>query len=296
MSEDGERSVRRPSRMQEMMRKKLVAAGRAPPDPQPPPCVASQHPIVQELLEAGGQIMYEKFSKCLIKHACGTKVTKLHGRKSRRSEPEAMQFIREKTSIPVPRIHEVGEQYFTMDLIPNAETLEDAWETTLSDDDRSLVRRQMRDYITQLHAIKSPDGMICSLGGGPAIDSRLFLHEGGPFSTESAYSDFLVSDLGGDEHASIAGMIRRQMREDHDIVLTHGDLHAINILVRLGEGVVGIIDWELAGYYPEHVDFVKPYRPFISRCGYYRELHDIFPRVFEAEFAVDQLLSQWGRH
>lgn len=63
---------------------------------------------------------------------------------------------------------------------------------TLSEDDCALVRRQLRNYINELRAIKSPDGVICTFGGRPAVDSRLSLHEGGPLSNESDNNDFLV--------------------------------------------------------------------------------------------------------
>lgn len=66
------------------------------------------------------------------------------------------------------------------------------------------------------------------------------------------------------EDTGVRDIIRSQMREreDHQIVLTHGDLHAINVLARPGVGVVAIIDWELAGFYPEYLEMVRPYRPF----------------------------------
>lgn len=73
----------------------------------------------------------------------------------------------------------------------------------------------------------------------------------GPFADEAAYNELLISDLAG--HSIVPDMIRTQMRTDHDIVLTHGDLHAINIMVQPEVGVVAIIDWELAGYYPEYI-------------------------------------------
>jgi len=34
-------------------------------------------------------------------------------------------------------------------------------------------------------------------------------------------------------------------------VFTHGDLSSLNVLVR-GDQIVGIIDWETAGWYPSY--------------------------------------------
>ncbi|KAK3939229.1 putative kinase [Diplogelasinospora grovesii] len=280
-------------RLRKLVREKLRARGQQPPDSPPPPPKPFVNPLTRELLDAGGEVIYEKLSCWLVKHACGTRVTKFNHHGIRPSEVEAMRFVSEHTSIPVPRVYDVGERHFTMEFI-EGETLDRAWENTLSVEDRALVGRQLRDYIDQLRAIKSPDGIICSFGGRPAVDSRLFFHEGGPFANEAAYNDFLVSDLTG--HSSVRDMIRTQMRADHEIVLSHGDLHAINIMARPGVGVVGIVDWELAGYYPEYLDLLKLFRPAIWECGYYKELLNIFPQRYDAEFVVDMVLTQWSRH
>lgn len=39
-------------------------------------------------------------------------------------------------------------------------------------------------------------------------------------------------------------------------VLTHGDLSSLNILVR-GDKVVGIIDWETAGWFPHYWEYAR---------------------------------------
>lgn len=49
--------------------------------------------------------------------------------------------------------------------------------------------------------------------------------------------------------------------KNHDIVMTHGDFSPRNIIVQ-GSKVVGIVDWEMSGYYPEYWEYVKAmYRP-----------------------------------
>lgn len=40
------------------------------------------------------------------------------------------------------------------------------------------------------------------------------------------------------------------------IIFTHGDLVPRNIMVRNG-GIVSILDWEMAGFYPEYWEYVK---------------------------------------
>jgi hypothetical protein len=205
----------------------MRAQGRPFPDSPPPlPTLAESHPLARELLVAGGKVVQEKIASWVVKHACGTKITKFRSGGIRHAEVDAIRFVSEHTTIPVPRVLDVGEEHLTTQFI-EGETLREAWEKTLSADDRLLVARQLRGYISQLRAIKSPDGVICSFGGRPAIDVRFRYPEGGPFADEAAFNDFLVSDLIGDLHGdeSIRSMIRSQMRHDHEIVLTHGDLH-----------------------------------------------------------------------
>ncbi|KAK3292533.1 kinase-like domain-containing protein [Chaetomium fimeti] len=280
-------------RLRARYREKLQARGIKPPPSPPPPLEPILDPLGQELLDAGGEIISERYGRWVIKHACGTRVTKFPYGGVRPSEVEALRFVAGHTSIPVPRVYDVGERHFTMDFIPG-ETVKQAWDRTLSAEDRALVARQLRDYITQLRAVKSPDGSICSFGGREVIDNRWTPVKGGPFADEAAYNEFLVSGLR--EQAAVREMVRAQLRlrADHEIVLTHGRLDATNIIVQPGVGVVGIVGWEDAGYYPEYFELVVIIGGV--RCGYYGELLNIFPQRYDAEFAVEQVITQWSKH
>jgi aminoglycoside phosphotransferase (APT) family kinase protein len=44
--------------------------------------------------------------------------------------------------------------------------------------------------------------------------------------------------------------------KNHKIVLTHGDFASRNVLVQ-DTKVVTVLDWELSGYYPEYLEYVK---------------------------------------
>lgn len=133
--------------------------------PPPPPTLAESHPLARELLDAGGKVIHETLSCWVVKYARGTRVTKFHISGIRPAEVEVMRFVSEHTTIPVPRVYDVGERHFTMEFM-EGETLKKAWENTLSVEDRALVARQLRDYINQLRVIKSPDGAICSSAAG----------------------------------------------------------------------------------------------------------------------------------
>ena len=45
---------------------------------------------------------------------------------------------------------------------------------------------------------------------------------------------------------------------EHEIVFTQGDLRPDNIMVKKGR-VTAIIDWEMAGWYPDYWEFAKAF-------------------------------------
>ena len=51
-------------------------------------------------------------------------------------------------------------------------------------------------------------------------------------------------------------MTRMLSSHKHNIVFTHADFRPTNVIVKDGH-VAGIIDWEMAGWYPEHWEFVN---------------------------------------
>jgi aminoglycoside phosphotransferase len=64
----------------------------------------------------------------------------------------------------------------------------------------------------------------------------------------------------------LAELIAFYQQAENEIVLTHGDLSSLNKLI-CGDDVVGIIDWETAGWFPVYWEyttakFVNPMNPF----------------------------------
>lgn len=173
-------------------------------------------------------------------------------------------------------------------------TLEEAWED-LSDTEAAAIGEQLRDYLTQLRSLRG--SFIGSFDGGPAIDSRMFINEGGPFRTVSEYIDFVLSDppRNWPGSAPMHSIVRSQMRPHYDVVFTHGDLKSTNILVK-GSRIKPIIDWEYAGYYPEYLEYVSALRGTTWRCPYYAALLEIFPKRYDAEYVADFLVSKITRN
>lgn len=192
------------------------------------------------------------------------------------AEAETMRFIRENTSIPVPKVRKVFRDKQTkhlaiaMQYIEGA-TLEDVWQD-LEDIDRDTVVEQLRCYMDELRNFKgtfigSIDGTVCN--------DPYFYHAiggNGPFPDENEFNQGIVEAMRDDRSTCLlekASELWLKNMNGHESVLTHNDLEPRNILID-GSEVVGILDWENAGYYPEYWEYCKTLRranldsPFIA--------------------------------
>lgn len=99
--------------------------------------------------------------------------------------------------------------------------------------------------------------VIGGMVGGPAIDHKPVICEGGPFSSEAEWNEWIPGAITEPMYQPTRRMVGNQLRTDHRIVLTDGDLHGTNILVRDGR-IVALPDWEHAGFYYKYVEFLGP--------------------------------------
>ncbi|KAH8830370.1 kinase-like domain-containing protein [Flagelloscypha sp. PMI_526] len=174
-----------------------------------------------------------------------------------------MLFLAENTRIPVPSIYKVwtfstGIPAFLMQWFDDAFTLEERW-PMLSESDKSVIAIQVHSIINELRNIPQPriiQGQICQFDGSACWDERLKSQHCGPFSSEKSFNDFRLSLLDHFYWEPGARMqidqLRSQLKSDHRIVLTHGDLAAKNILLDDSNTVIALLDWEMSGWRPEH--------------------------------------------
>lgn len=116
---------------------------------------------------------------------------------------------------------------------------------------------QLRTMIDEMRRIPKPDARICNADGGSLWDCRLptSLDRYGPFADTQELHSFLRNKLEkAPPHPEVDEMIELQKRDWGQPVFTHGDLSSLNILVR-GDNVVGIVDWETAGWYPPYWEY-----------------------------------------
>ncbi|ROT42209.1 kinase-like protein [Sodiomyces alkalinus F11] len=186
------------------------------------------------------------------------------------TEAATMEFVAANTSIPVPRVHcafiHNNMAYIVMERV-RGRSIAGAWKS-LSEADMKSILTQLRTMLQELRALPPPPGAgVQSCVGGSLMDSRIphARPRFGPFSTIQAFHKWLRKDYRLEDHPPIKDdgdrkgvelMIAMQDGPWPPPVFTHGDLNPSNILVR-GDRVVGIIDWEFAGWYPHYWEYTS---------------------------------------
>ncbi|KAF4635892.1 hypothetical protein G7Y89_g2199 [Cudoniella acicularis] len=178
-------------------------------------------------------------------------------------EASTMQFIAQHTSIPVPKVHctftRKGWTYIAMERI-NGEMMGQGW-VNRSDESKAKLLAQLKGLIEEMRKIQPPEGQgVSNVDGGQLWDCRIpgktLCH--GPFESIDDFHRYLRGgfDAHPDHYPEVSRLIELQDRPWPGPVFTHGDLSSLNILIR-GDEVVGIIDWETAGWYPSYWEYTS---------------------------------------
>lgn len=206
-------------------------------------------------------------------------------------EARNLEFLASYPHLAVPKCYGHGylplddgfgeqTQYIITDYI-EGQTLAEAF-PTLSPIDKKEVLRLVHEQVTQYRNIPDP-GYLGSVGNKPYIHNLFMMFPAGnpkdkaeysgPFAT---YHDFVESLMErartkkDDERyipttEIICNMARKVLR-NHRSVWTHADLAPKNIMLTKlgtnpddGSGIfrVTVIDWEIAGFYPEWWEYVE---------------------------------------
>lgn len=209
-------------------------------------------------------------------------------------EASAIRFIHENTSIPVPKIYcaftRKGSTYIVMEKI-QGEMLGIGWGER-NDDSKAKILEQLKRMVAEMRSIPPPQGQkpgVCNVHGGSIWDSRLpgtsMRH--GPWESVHEFHKYLRGGFEADpnHYPEVSNLIALQDKDRWPLVFTHGDLSSLNVLVR-GDKVVGIIDWETAGWYPSYWEYTTASQ--VSPMNYFwrREIDnflDPLPEELEME-------------
>jgi aminoglycoside phosphotransferase (APT) family kinase protein len=218
------------------------------------------------------------------------------GRRITLDERPALKLA-ERYDLPVPHVYDAyhgpieGEAAIHTDFIPG-EKLDSIW-PTMSAEEKASICQQLRDILTTMRTIPWNTGLIGSCSGGEARDIPPYSNYcGGPFPDEKTFNSDFYFDLVGTVPSAIRSALYQQIRSDHRIVFSHGDLATHNILVGNGR-ITGLLDWENAGWYPEHWDYIKFFERYCKSKDWKECAEGIFPETYEHELAYHQALLRW---
>ncbi|EFE44535.1 hypothetical protein TRV_00671 [Trichophyton verrucosum HKI 0517] len=209
------------------------------------------------------------------------------------TEAATMQFVAENTSIPVPKVHcafvHKGRAYIVMERIRSP---------SISSNIQPEIFSQLKDILQELRALKPPPGTgVHSFAGGSLYDSRIARCQPrfGPFKTIHDFHYWLrdgfeppedrPKQIEPDEWEDLKEMVEMQDGPWPEPVFTHGDLNPSNILVREGK-VVGIIDWEFAGWYPPYWEYTAAFNVMLTNTqwqGLIGKFLDPYPEQLKME-------------
>jgi aminoglycoside phosphotransferase (APT) family kinase protein len=214
----------------------------------------------------------------------------------RSHEAETLRFIAANTTIPVPKVHDIHWQdgqlvSIVMDYMPG-KRLDEAWDT-LDADQKLSIADELHSYINQLRNLKGD--YIGAIDRGKAIIGQIASIEGGPFDSEQQFNEFILGDIVKSAPDILRHYAKSALLDNHEIVFTHADFAPRNILVEGGR-VTAVLDWEYAGWYPEHWEYIqalKQLRPMPDRPGY---LARILPPRYEREYIGMCFLARLLRH
>lgn len=245
--------------------------------------------------EEDGTILHSLFSRKVAR--INDRLVVKSGRSLRAHEAPTLRFISANTSIPVPKVHEVrckdGEiEAIVMDYMPG-ERLDQAWET-MNETQKLFVADQLHGYLGQLRELKG--SYIGAVDHGKAIIGNHSVVEGGPFETEREFNDFILSGIVRKAPDLLRHYAKHALFENHEIVFTHADFAPRNILVDESYHVTAILDWEDAGWYPEHWEYIKALRDLMPMPDWTDYLSRILEPRYEQEYIGMSWLGRILRH
>jgi aminoglycoside phosphotransferase (APT) family kinase protein len=235
-------------------------------------------------------------SGCTVKQYPDNTVVK-KGRRVKLDEHSALELAAQLL-LPVPHVYEAkkdpidGENSIRMDFMPG-ERLDLVW-PNMTADEKDGICRQLREILNTMRSVPWTNGLVGSCSGGTVRDCRQYCdYTGGPFSDEASFNPFYF-DLVRTTPDPIREALRQQLRDDHRIVFSHGDLAQHNILVKNGQ-ITGLLDWEYAGWYPEHWDYIKFFERPCKHRDWKNCARQIFPQCYDDELAAHQAIVRWQR-
>ena len=275
------------------------------------------------LLEAiqHGQVLWDGDSKTVkIDLPDGKPAVVRYGKHVRISEALAVQHVQKHSSaiIPVAPVIAVysskntDEESSTVNYIISewiqGIVLENVW-SQLSTSEKDTLVSQLRGIISAIRQVPIDNPQeektyyIGSVGRNPCGDP--LLADLGPFADINEFNQALLDLAKPYFRHSYIHIIRRLLTRtlDYRIVFTHGDIAPRNIIVRQNPQqqshgsweIAAILDWECAGFYPEHWEYVKCLNAVKWSSDWGERAQFLLERHYDEEFMLDTRLRFFYR-
>lgn len=199
----------------------------------------------------------------------------------------------DKVPLPAPlgalRIEDVS--YVFMPLIEGS-TLEVRW-PNMTKEEKCIIRDQLETIMGELRNIP-PHPDFAFGWNNHCKDVRWFTRHSGPVTNEKEFNEFLLSDPLPKTTQTYLEMMRSRLRDDHRVVLTHGNLHPKNIIVTEDLTIAALIGWETGGWYPEYWEYLKALNTFSATEPEGDDWWKYTPKsigVYHTEWALDRQLE-----
>ena len=221
------------------------------------------------------------------------------------SEAATIQFIAQNTSIPVPKIYcafrHKNVTYIVMERI-RGHYIGRGW-VHRTKESQAKILQQLKDMVDEMRRIPpSHDAAVANVHQGPLYDERLPASQDrnrlGPFKTVGEFHTHLrhgISEVPNDKCPEINELIRMHQGE-WPICFTHADLSSLNVLAH-GDKVVGIIDWEAAGWYPSYWEYTSAWNVNPQNMFWRDEVEkflDAKPKELAMERLREKYFGQFG--
>ena len=225
-------------------------------------------------------------------YGCEVAIEK-HGWRVAAPEALAMYLVEEDTTIPCPKVLDTyfikGHGQIVMAYIPRR-TLDKVW-PDLNDSQKQESCEEIWAIIRSVRNIPRPvhlERLYLCLADGSASDDPL-IEDKATKSPVPLRSDTEVRarihsryiTWGGHTYAKVLpDMLPRSTRS----VFTHADIASRNILADDSGHITGLIDWEMAGWFPDYWEVANIMKPMGSSIGY--DWQDCMKDTMPSEFAV----------
>ncbi|KAF2757104.1 kinase-like protein [Pseudovirgaria hyperparasitica] len=219
------------------------------------------------------------------------------GRRLKLDEKYALEFAAH-INLPVPQVYNAqkdsgeGETSLWMEYI-HGDRLDLVW-PSMTECEKDHICNQLREILETMRSAPSTNRRIGSCSDGSARDLRQYSdYSGGPFLDEASFNLFYC-DLVQTTPSPVLEALHQQLRTDHRIVFSHCDLSQHNILVKNGK-ITGLLDWEYAGWYPEHWEYIKLFDRPSKHVDWKNRARQIFPQSYSLELVCHQAITRWQR-